>query len=325
MSRSSSSRSSRAGAPSCSSRTRADDSRGGADRAQAERRRAFRRGDLGAHPRLHPGRRAGLPNGRVVHGRLLQGPFRARTARPDRRDDSLRRDARPRCSARPQGRRQAFDGRRGRQDVTRRRPDRRRVRCSVREDVGARTRSYGRDARQARVDTRLPRRADHRRIRLPGSRYRPRDHRADGRPRSGGQEAVFASRCDRDRGHRPADRIVDHVQEARRWRRRDRPRREGRRRRVHEDARRRQDPLRADGRPRPSRRPSGRMPTDRHGPAARRSRRERARGARGGVDDHGRGATGPHRARTRLPAPACSRSRTSASTPKRGERWPSRR
>ncbi len=52
-----------------------------ADRAQAERRGALRRGDLGADPRLHARRRPRLPDGRVVHGRLLQGPLRPRDPR----------------------------------------------------------------------------------------------------------------------------------------------------------------------------------------------------------------------------------------------------
>ena len=62
--------------------------------------------------------------------------------------------------ARPQGRRQALDRRRGRQDVARGRADRRRVRRALREDVRPRARPHRRHARQARVDPRLPRRAD---------------------------------------------------------------------------------------------------------------------------------------------------------------------
>ena len=56
-------------------------------------------------------------------------------------------------------RRQALDRRRRRQDVDRRRPDRRGVRRAVREDERPRPRAHRRDARQARVDPRLPRRA----------------------------------------------------------------------------------------------------------------------------------------------------------------------
>ena len=61
--------------------------------------------------------------------------------------------------ARAQGRRQALDRRRGRQDVARGRADRRRVRRAVREDERPRARPHRRHARQARVDPGLPRRA----------------------------------------------------------------------------------------------------------------------------------------------------------------------
>ena len=47
-------------------------------------------------------------------------------------------------------------------------------------------------------------------------RTRAGDRRADGRPRAGRQEAVRAPRRHRDGRHRAADRVVDHVQEARR-------------------------------------------------------------------------------------------------------------
>ena len=69
-------------------------------------------------------------------------------------------DARPRRRARPQGRRQALDRRRRRQDLDRRRADRRRLRRAAREDERPRARPHGRHARQARVDPRLPGRAD---------------------------------------------------------------------------------------------------------------------------------------------------------------------
>ena len=58
-------------------------------------------------------------------------------------------------------------------------------------------------------------------------------------PRARRQEALRAARRHGDRRHRAADRLVDHVQEARGRCGRDRARRQGRRRRVHEDARRR--------------------------------------------------------------------------------------
>ena len=87
----------------------------------------------------------------------FKGLTGARDACADRRDDPLRRDARPRCRTRTEGRRQALDGRGGRQDLDRGRADRRRVRRPAREDVRARARAHGRDARQARVDPGLPR------------------------------------------------------------------------------------------------------------------------------------------------------------------------
>ena len=57
-----------------------------------------------------------------------------------------------------------------------------------------------------------------------------------GESRSGGQEALRAARRHRDGRQRLADRGEHHVEEDRRGRGRDRARREGRRRRVHEDA-----------------------------------------------------------------------------------------
>ena len=171
----------------------------------------------------------------------------------------------------------------------------------------ARARTHRGHARQARVDPGLPRRADDRGVPRAGARDRRRDHRPDGRPRPGGQEALRASRRHGDGGHRPAHRVLDHVEEARGRRRGDRPRRQGRRRRVHEDARRRAHPRRADGRPRPPRRARGRVPAHGHGSAARRRGRQRARGARGRRDDRRRGPARPHRAgprRVRAPARA---------------------
>ena len=155
--------------------------------------------------------------------------------------------------ARAQGRRQALDRRRRRQDVARGRPDRRRVRRAVREDERPRARAHGRHARQARVDPRLPRRARDRRVRRAGARRRHGDHRPDRRPRPGRPHALRAARRDRDRRPALADRGVDHVEEARRGRAGDRARREGRRRRVHEDARRRAAARRGDARARASR------------------------------------------------------------------------
>ena len=116
-------------------------------------------------------------------------------------------------------------------------PDRRRLRRAVREDERPRARAHRRDARQARVDPRLPRRADDGRVRRAGARDRPGDRRPDRRPRARRQAALRAPRRDGDGRQRLADRREHHVQEARGRGRRDRPRREGRRRGVHEDAR----------------------------------------------------------------------------------------
>ena len=99
------------------------------DGEELARRRARRAG-----PRLRARRGARLPDGRVLHGRLLPRALRARDVRAHRRDDPQRRDARPRRAARPQGRRQALDRRRRRQDVACRRADRRGLRRPVRED-----------------------------------------------------------------------------------------------------------------------------------------------------------------------------------------------
>ena len=104
------------------------DPAGRADPAQARRRGAARRRARRARPRLRARRGARLPDGGVLHGRLLPRPLRARDVRADRRDDPQRRDARPRRRARPQGRRQALDRRGRRQDLARGRADRRGVR-----------------------------------------------------------------------------------------------------------------------------------------------------------------------------------------------------
>ena len=212
------------------------------------------------------------------------------------------------AGARAARRRQALDGRRGRQDVARGRADRGRLRCPVREDVRPRARTHGRHARQARVDPGLPGRADDRRVRAAGARGRARDHRPDRRPRAGRQEALRAPRRDRDCGHRSADRLVDHVEEARSGRRRDRPRREGRRRRVHEDARRRPHSRRADGRSRPPKGAAGRLPAHRHGSATRvRLSETRSRCARRSRRSQAT-ARPTSRSSCSTPARACSRS-----------------
>ena len=79
---------------------------------------------------------------------------------------------------------------------------------------------------------------------------------------------------------------------------RDRARRQGRRRRVHEDDRGRAGARPRDGRARRTRRPAGRMPSHRHGPAARPGGRQRARDPRGDRDAARRGPARLQRARS---------------------------
>ncbi len=168
--------------------------------------------------------------------------FRGMTARRDvrahRRDGAERRADRPARGDRPARRRQALDRRRGGQGDARSRARRRGVRRALREDERPRPRAYGRHARQARVDPRLPHRADDGRVHRAGEGDRHRRRRPERRPRPGGQEALRAARRDGDRRQPAAHRGEHHVEEDRLGRRRDRPRREGRRRRVHEVARR---------------------------------------------------------------------------------------
>ena len=196
-----------------------------------------------------------------------------------------RRDDRPRGRARPQGRRQALDRRRGGQDLDRRRADRRGLRRPVREDERPRARAHRRDARQARVDPGLPSRADPGRVRRTGARRRRGDHRPDRRSRAGRQAALCAPRRHRHGGFDPADRGEHHVQEDRRRGAGDRPRRQGRRRRLHADAARGAGARRGHARARDACGPRGRLPAHGHGPAARERGRQRARDPRGDRHD----------------------------------------
>ena len=134
-----------------------------------------------------------------------------------------------------------------------------------------------------------------------GARCRARDHRSDPRPGPGRQAALCATRRDRDRGQHPADRREHHVEEDRGRGGGDRPRRQGRRRRVHEVALRRAPPRGSDDRARARRRARGRLPAHGHGSAFGLGDRER-RGDRGG-------ARGSSPGRSRRPTSSRSRSR----------------
>ena len=73
-----------------------------------------------------------------------------------------------------------------------------------------------------------------------------------------------------------------------------------------------------------ARQPRGRLPAHRHGPAARRRRRQRARDRRGERHRPRRRAARLHRARARRLRPATRRSPTSGSTWRRGDGGPRR-
>jgi pyrimidine-nucleoside phosphorylase len=104
----------------------------------------------------------------AVYFKGLNGPETSRS--PTRCSRRARRSSSQ--GDRPPVRRQALDRRCRRQDVDRSRPDRRRLRRSVREDERPGARPHRWDTRQARVDPRLPARADDRRVHRAGARDR---------------------------------------------------------------------------------------------------------------------------------------------------------
>ncbi len=115
------------------------------------------------------------------------------------------------------------------------------------------------------------------RVRRAGQGDRPGDHRPDRRPRPRRQAALRPPRRHRDRRHPAPDRLLDHVEEDRGRGGRDRARRQGRGRGLHEDPRGRARACADHARARPPRESRGGVPADRHGSAARRRRRQRAR------------------------------------------------
>ena len=129
-----------------------------ADRAQARRRRARAGRDHVADRGFRRRRRGARADERVGDGGRLPRALGRRDARADAGDDRLGRDHRP-LVARPHGRRQALDRRRGGQDDDRPRAARGGHGHAGRQALGPRPRAHRRHARQAGVDPRLPRRA----------------------------------------------------------------------------------------------------------------------------------------------------------------------
>src|SRR5947207_654120 len=124
-------------------------------RAQARRRRAHAGGVVRSGRGLHGRPRPRLPDVGVAHGGAAPRARAPGARGPDGRDARLGPAAHVRLVGDP-ARRQALDGRRGRQGLAGTRTARRRVWCGRADDVGTRARPHRRHPRQARGDPRVP-------------------------------------------------------------------------------------------------------------------------------------------------------------------------
>ena len=151
----------------------------------------------------------------------VRAPDGDRPARDDRRRDRLahRRDGavgRPHRPVGPAGRegRQAQHRRGGRQGVDRAGAGGGGVRRDGAEDVGPRPGAHRGHARQARVDSRLPRRPHHRRVQADAAGRGHQHHRPDRVAGPRRQDPLRAARRHRHGREHPAHLGVDHEQEA---------------------------------------------------------------------------------------------------------------
>ena len=213
---------------------------------ETRRSRPEPRGHSVFRHRRHGRHAARLPGVGAVDGDSPSRDERRGNGVADRRDGAFRRAGRPVRRPRHQGR-QAQHRRRRRQDIARAGAARGGVRRVDPDDVRTRPGAHRRDARQARIDSGIPRQPLAPRDEGGARAGRLRDDRADRRGRAGGQEALRAAGCHRDHREHPAHQRIDHEQEDRRRDRRAGSRRENRQRRVHEDGSRFAAPRRVAG------------------------------------------------------------------------------